>query len=113
MADRARFQYRMRDLAWAVSLIAAALGLGLAFVRLRARFDLEYSASAMDSTGPVALWYWLVVAAYMGAGVLGGAGVGCLFRGPHWGAAIGAGVAVLIEMTCRKLGHPLLPHSDI
>ena len=82
MTERLTFQFRMRDLLWAVSLFGVALGLGLTFRRGAATANAE-------SVIPIFL-------EYIAAGACFGAGVGCLFRKPKLGAIWGFAASVLL-----------------
>src|SRR5687768_1831650 len=75
MAERQRFQFRMRDLLWAVSLIGVSLGLGLTFLRV------AENASPFDAGAP-----FVMLGLFFGASAAFGAGIGSLFRRPALGA---------------------------
>ena len=97
MVERPKFQFRMRDLFWAVSLMGASLGLGVAFFR-------------GDVFGPAGF-----LCAYFGCPVLFASGVGCLVRRPFQGAICGGLIATVILpvlgfLACQDLGpRPIRP----
>jgi hypothetical protein len=78
MAERRKFQYRMRDLLWAVSLIGAGLGMGLAGVRLAAS-NSEFGGLPLPLFGFAAACF--------------GAAIGCLVQRPFAGARSGVAIA--------------------
>jgi len=75
MAERPKFQFRMRDVLWAVSLIGVAAGLAALLWR---RYQQQIDSMAVE-----------IILGVLAAGFLG-AGLGCVFRRP----LIGAGVTI-------------------
>jgi hypothetical protein len=63
----------------------------------------------MEETLPAFVFYWLVVGAYVGAGICAGVGIGWLVRKPLWGAVAGAAIAAFIAGISARLGHTLMP----
>jgi hypothetical protein len=82
MAERAKFQFRMRDLLWAVSLAAISVALGLAWWR--------YVRTAKQHNEA------LLFILYFGSGAFFGAAVGVLLRKWLVGAVVGALLAGLL-----------------
>jgi hypothetical protein len=80
MAERSKFQFRMRDLLWAVSLIGVAAGLW------------AINPSSPGYRSPAALGF------ICSSGVCFGAGIGCLFHKPVWGAVAGLVVAAVLAL---------------
>jgi hypothetical protein len=97
--ERPAFQFRMRDLVWAVGLAAVALGMGVTcrrFVLLR--------SDAWRLFGTF-FFFGLLAISCIGAGVCLGGGAGCLLRKPKEGAICGffAALAALPFVIDRAL----------
>ena len=86
MAERSNFQFRTRDLLWAVSLIAGGLAIGTAWFR----FATGDGKEASDSK-KIVLFFSVMLA----CPALIGAGIGVIFRRPIVGAMLGVVAAAL------------------
>lgn len=101
-AERLKFQFRMRDLLWAVSLVAVAISLEIAIApgEERIRRGLDANTFAM-----------LLLVKHPCCGAVFGAGIGCLFQKPGWGALLGAAVMLaggclyLLDLATRNLRY--------
>ena len=79
MAERPKFQFRMRDLLWGVTLIAVSLGTGMACTKATAAGE-----------GLLAMALFAISGASLGAGI------GVVFRRPACGAIVFAAVCLVL-----------------
>lgn len=83
---RPKFQFRMRDLLWGMTLLGAALGM------------LSASPRVFDLVGSLEIFTFDKVVLFIAYGLsifaCCGAGIGCLFRRPGRGAVVGLSIAV-------------------
>ena len=86
MAERPKFQFRTRDLLWAVSLMGMALGMALVCWR---------EVSTMEHTPGIAENWHVILLSFTLAALCFGAGIGTLLRHPLLGAFSGIVIAFL------------------
>ena len=88
MAERPPFQFRLRDLLWAVSLIGVSLGLGVATWR---------TAMLLSKPDPVVTEVsFFLVPAFIGCVTAFCAGIGSIFRESLRGAVAGVVIAAAV-----------------